>query len=249
MFHLHDIKNRLRVPCAWFNRVAAFLNNLAPGFGISIRRPDNPTSGDPVEIAVDPEGLDKLGFARLAPHKNDTSLSLADRAGNAPKTVLAPVANESNTDKAARVGTSMFAARADHEHRLPSGYLNHSHSYTANDIAYGDDKVKDVLDDIAEYDSDNDEYVAIVTPPKEPTASTQTTSGATGGTNAATYDSTAAFTAGSGSIEICLACRSTQNGQTGHIFFRPFKITNDGRIYSIGGENQAVAAFADWMIA
>ena len=156
------------------------------------------------------------------------------------------MANETDASKAARVGTSKFAARADHEHRLPPGYLNHTHSYTANDIAYGDDKVKDVLDDIAEYDTDNDEYAVNVPPPKEPSSSSQTTSGASGGTTATSYNSTPAFTAGNGSIEICLACRSSQNGITGHIFFRPFKITSDGRIYSIGGEKQAVAAFADW---
>ncbi len=251
MFHLHDIKNRLRVPCAWFNRVAAFLNNLAPGFGISIRRPDNPTSGDPVEIAVDPEGLDKLGFARLAPHKDDTSLALADRAGNAPKTVLAPLANESNTDKAARVGTSMFAARADHEHRMPQmNFAAADHTHAATAITYGGTgagatlHVSDALDAVVAKNADNDGY--ILKPPASPqgspgSATSGSQTGQQGTGDSTSYDFT---TTQSAYVEIFAVTRATVSGAFITLRFRPLIISPDGRIVSIGAESRNVASVA-----
>ena len=127
MFHIDDsLKNRFRIPVEWHNTVARFLNNLVPGFGVRIVRPDNPGPSNPVTVELDPEAVDALGYARV-PTPTEGGDAVAEMAAHAPEDVMqAPMdANgaadeEKEDDKAARVGSSAFAARADHRHLDPA---------------------------------------------------------------------------------------------------------------------------------
>lgn len=126
MFHIEDrFKNRFRVPRLWFNRVGSYLNNLCPGPGIHMERPDRPGPGRPVIIEVDPEGVGALGFARTPMFDENTTD--ATKATCAPAAVAVYKANETDAEKAARVGTSSLAAPLDHVHRLPSTVATTSH--------------------------------------------------------------------------------------------------------------------------
>lgn len=126
MFHIEDrFKNRFRVPRLWFNRVGSYLNNLCPGPGIHMERPDRPGPGRPVIIEVDPEGVEALGFARTPMFDENTTN--ATKATCAPAAVAVYKANETDAEKAARVGTSSLAAPLDHVHRLPSTVATTSH--------------------------------------------------------------------------------------------------------------------------
>lgn len=53
MFHLKEIKNKLRLKVAEYNKIVAFLNNLCGGIGIKVQRPDSPSVATPVEISLD----------------------------------------------------------------------------------------------------------------------------------------------------------------------------------------------------
>ena len=126
MFHIEDrFKNRFRVPRIWFNRVGSYLNNLCPGFGIRMERPDRPGPGHPIIIEVDPEAMETFGFARTPMFDEDTTN--ATKAACAPAAVAVYKANETDAEKAARVGTSSMAAPLDHVHRLPSTVATTSH--------------------------------------------------------------------------------------------------------------------------
>ena len=126
MFHVDDnLKNRFRIPVGWHNAVARFLNNLVPGFGLRLARPDNPSPSNPVTVEIDQDALDTLGYARV-PTPTDAGTADAEMAAYAPEDVeLAPMgengdaAEETDREKAARVGSSPRAARADHKHLDP----------------------------------------------------------------------------------------------------------------------------------
>ena len=58
MFHVKDdFKKTLRFPAKTFNRIAKFCNNMVAGFGITLKRPDDPTTANPVVVEVNNSDL------------------------------------------------------------------------------------------------------------------------------------------------------------------------------------------------
>ncbi len=57
MFHLRDLKSKFKFSVRQYNKIVAWLNNVAEGWGMKITRPDDPSSGSPVVFAVDFEKL------------------------------------------------------------------------------------------------------------------------------------------------------------------------------------------------
>lgn len=53
MFHLNEYKNRFRIPVSEWNKLARFINNLAGGKGIKIRKPDDPSASVPPVIGLE----------------------------------------------------------------------------------------------------------------------------------------------------------------------------------------------------
>jgi len=114
------------VPASWYNRVAHFLTNLCGGQGIRVSR-----DTDPPTIALDiAKAKAALNVAERCP--NNTTAKDPNLDTPAKVSALAPeavaqvetdangaAATESDADKIARIGTSKFAARADHTHRDP----------------------------------------------------------------------------------------------------------------------------------
>lgn len=114
------------VPASWYNRVAHFLTNLCGGQGIRVSR-----DTDPPTIALDiAKAKAALNVAERCPNNTtakdpdlDTPAKVSARAPEAVEQVATDAngaaATESDADKIARIGTSKFAARADHTHRDP----------------------------------------------------------------------------------------------------------------------------------
>ena len=121
MFHVHDgYRKMLRIPARAFNLVAKFCNNISAGFGISIRRPNEPSHSDPVLISINMNDLAEAGIGTV--HKkgeNETDAQFAGRA--TPEDVVGHKENETDAEKIARLGTSKNVARADHKHMMPFG--------------------------------------------------------------------------------------------------------------------------------
>lgn len=115
-----------QVPASWFNSVGAFLNNLVGGLGIRVMRDANPP-----QVALDVEkAKEALAVPSVCPNAvlrdsgtGDNEATVAGRAPAAVEQVAMDAsgdpATESDADKIARIGTSKFAARADHQHRDP----------------------------------------------------------------------------------------------------------------------------------
>lgn len=121
MFHVYDgYRKTFRIPARAFNFLAKFCNNLSPGFGITMRRPEEPSASNPVTVAVNPTELIESGFATLqanAPADGQTVAELVSTATPADVADYDP--NEEDADKQARIGSSSAAARADHQHMMP----------------------------------------------------------------------------------------------------------------------------------
>lgn len=126
MFHVHDgWRKTFRIPARAINLLAKFCNNLSPGFGIDIRRPEEPSASNPVAISVNTADLAEAGFAALQPNAaadGQTTAQLAE--ANAPEDVVEADDDETVEEKAARIGTSSAAARADHVHAFAAAKDN-----------------------------------------------------------------------------------------------------------------------------
>lgn len=115
-----------QVPASWFNSVAVFLNNLCGGLGIRVMR-----DATPPQVSLDVEkAKEALAIPSVCPNAvmqdgntGDTQAEVAARApaevGQVYTDANGAAATESDADKIARIGTSKFAARADHTHRDP----------------------------------------------------------------------------------------------------------------------------------
>lgn len=78
MFHLKELKNKFKFSARQYNKIVAWLNNVAEGWGMKITRPDDPSSGSPVVFAVDFEKLTavfRLKNEPLAAPQNPTELA------------------------------------------------------------------------------------------------------------------------------------------------------------------------------
>ena len=109
-----------QVPVAWYNRVAKMLNGLIGGLGINVNK-DGAESTE-VEIALDPETA-RQALGVFAPAPNAVSQSGGQGSSAAqiaakftPQDVVAPVNNETDAQKIARIGQLNEPARADHKH-------------------------------------------------------------------------------------------------------------------------------------
>ena len=67
MFHLKELKNKFKFSARHYNRIVAWLNNVAEGWGLKITRPDDPAPGSPVIFAVDFEKLSAVFRLRNEP--------------------------------------------------------------------------------------------------------------------------------------------------------------------------------------
>ena len=57
MFHLNLLKNRFRMRVSEYNKIVEYLNNLCGGFGINMKRPDNPSASSPPMVEIDRSAL------------------------------------------------------------------------------------------------------------------------------------------------------------------------------------------------
>lgn len=137
MFHVHDgYRKTFRIPARAFNFLAKFCNNLSPGFGITMRRPEEPSSSNPVTVAVNTEDLTEAGFATLQANATAEGQTVAELVSSAtPADVAEYDADEADEDKQARIGASNCAARADHQHMMP---------FAINPLADGEDAANNV---------------------------------------------------------------------------------------------------------
>lgn len=121
MFHVFDgYRKTFRIPARSFNSLAKFCNNVTAGFGIKIRRPEEPSVSNPVSISVNTNDLSEAGFATLqAKEPGDGQTLAALVAAATPADVAEHDADETDADKQKRIGTSNCAARADHQHMMP----------------------------------------------------------------------------------------------------------------------------------
>ncbi len=118
------------VPRKFLSQVGAFCTSFASGHQIiDVRAPAFPDpEKNPVTVGINEEQLDafiKERAATLCPNVADENNSAADVAARAPEEVAEyeDPSDESVADKTARIGTSPFAAREDHQHRLPKNVV------------------------------------------------------------------------------------------------------------------------------
>ena len=134
MFHVHDgYRKTFRIPARSFNLLAKFCNNVTAGFGITLRRPEEPSVSNPVTVSVNTDELAEAGFATLQANAPDADAGLTPAAlaeAATPADIAERDADETDEEKVARIGTSSAAARADHVHRMP---------FSLNPLADGED--------------------------------------------------------------------------------------------------------------
>lgn len=83
MFHLRELKNRFKLKVSEYNKIVAWLNNVAEGWGMKIARPDNPSTGLPVVFAVDFDKLSSVFVTKTQPSaSNPTPLDSGFVAGD-----------------------------------------------------------------------------------------------------------------------------------------------------------------------
>ena len=133
MFHVHDgYRRTFRIPARSFNMLAKFCNNVTPGFGMKIKRPNEPSHATPVVFEVDTKELADVGFA-MVPVKgtSETDAAFAARAPLGEIEYVEDMENETAADKVDRLGVSNVAARLDHRHALPF-WINPEFGETGN---------------------------------------------------------------------------------------------------------------------
>ena len=60
MFHLSLLKKRFRLRVSEYNKIVEYLNNLCGGFGINMKRPDNPSASSPPMVEIDRKALQTM---------------------------------------------------------------------------------------------------------------------------------------------------------------------------------------------
>ena len=79
----------------------------------------------------------------------------------------------------------------------------------------------------------------------EPVSPVEMPSGEKGDTSLAANDETVWTAGGEKGLLIYLPCKSESAGNRGRLHWRPFKITPDGRIFSVGAENNYTKYYAN----
>ena len=96
MFHLRELKNRFKLKVSEYNKIVAWLNNVAEGWGMKIARPDNPSSGLPVVFAVDFNKLSSVFVTKTQPDGTPTYTGLT--SGFHAGAISSPNANAATFD-------------------------------------------------------------------------------------------------------------------------------------------------------
>ena len=133
MFHVHDgYRKTFRIPARSFNNLAKFCNYHCAGFGIDIKRPDEPSSANPVTFSLNTKDLASAGYVPIPQRgTEETDAAYSARTEMGEIEFVEDVENETATDKVARIGTSRFAAPLDHGHALPF-WINPEYGETGN---------------------------------------------------------------------------------------------------------------------
>ena len=133
MFHVHDgYRKTFRIPARSFNFLAKFCNYHCAGFGIDIKRPDEPSSANPVTFTLNTKDLASAGYVPIPQRETgETDAAYSARTGMGEIEFVEDMENESAADRIARVGTSRFAAPLDHVHALPF-WINPEDGETGN---------------------------------------------------------------------------------------------------------------------
>lgn len=219
MFHVHDgYRKTFRIPARSFNFLAKFCNNLSPGFGITMRRPEKPSATNPVTVAVNTEDLAEVGFATLQANATAEGQTVAELVSSAtPADVAEYDEDETDEEKQARIGTSNCAARADHQHMMPKTVDNETRKDMVGTNKSGGK--------ISGKDLDGNEY-------DRPHTDTTTW---TRGTDTETVDGESV----DAGLKIMLPCRFISDGIDGYVRFRQFEFDQAGRLVKVGAEAES----------
>lgn len=218
-----------QLKATWLNAVAWCINTLHGGTHINVEIPVKAGEGTGIKVSIDMDGLCADLRNRGFYAKTTTEDEGESEGGDTPAVTSG---NLASFDANGSLEDSGQAKPGDNC-AFVQGVIN---SFTKGNLVMSGDG--DLIEDTGVKAED----VIGVT---EPDGTSAITSGAktqpsrlplTGGGK--TFGN-----AGGAGVVIYLACRAVDDGASGSIFFRPFTISSDGRIYSIGGESTSQLNF------
>ncbi|MGN0851859.1 MAG: hypothetical protein ACI4Q3_00620 [Kiritimatiellia bacterium] len=205
----------------WLNAVAWCLNTIHGGTHVDVTMPANPGEGSGITVGLDMDGLcadlRNRGFYTKTSTDDDSEES---GTGGTP-------GNLASFDAQGNLADSGQPKPGDNC-AFVQGVIN---SFTKGNLVKAGDG--DLIEDTGVKAED----VIGVT---EPDTTSEITSGANTQASRAPLTSNWGATfgnAGGDGVVVYLACRAVDDGANGSIYFRPFTISSDGRIYSIGNES------------
>ena len=216
-----------QIKAGWLNAVAWCLNTIHGGTHIDVKLPAKPGEGTGITVSIDMNGLcadlrNRGFYSSTVEDKDDEGKVQTGTPGN-----LASFGEDGTIEDSGQVKPEKDCVFVQGKiNSLPTGNL--VKAGTGDLIEDTGVKAEDVIGVTEPEATEEIESGAQVRPSRLPlTEARGMTFGQIGDSGAIVY----------------LACRSAYDGADGSIYFRPFIISGDGRIYSIGPESSDFVSF------